>query len=83
MSKRFYVIYTLKEFMIPRVFKTKATLLKYLDENKSLQFKQFNNLAEAYNFSREIQKQVETKFNLKVEKYLENSMKDHKINPKN
>lgn len=42
MSKRFYVLYTLKEFMIPRIYKTKATVTRYLEENKKLEYKQFS-----------------------------------------
>jgi len=30
MSKKYYVLYSLKEFIVPKVFKTKATLNKYL-----------------------------------------------------
>jgi hypothetical protein len=41
MSKKFYVLYSLKEFMLPRVYKTKATISKYIDENKKLEYKQF------------------------------------------
>jgi len=33
MSKKYYVLYTLKEFFAPRVFKTKATIKKYIDDN--------------------------------------------------
>ena len=41
MSKRIYVLYSLKEFMVPRIYKTKATINKYIDENKKLEYKQF------------------------------------------
>jgi hypothetical protein len=36
MSKRFYVLYTLKEFTAPRIYKTKGTVKKYMDENQKL-----------------------------------------------
>ena len=41
MSKRYYVLFSLKELFQPRIFKTKVTVRKYLKENKKLQYRQF------------------------------------------
>lgn len=43
MSKKFYVLYTIKQYVIPRIFKSKATINKYLEENQNMEFKQFSN----------------------------------------
>ena len=41
MSKKFYVLFSLKELFQPRLFKTKQTVTKYIKENDQLQFRQF------------------------------------------
>lgn len=75
MSKRFYVLYTLKEFMIPRIYKTKATVTRYLEENKKLEYKQFSDEQQAQIFSRTIEQKMQKKFKLRMGDYLQ---KNHK-----
>ena len=58
MSKRYYVLFSLKELFQPRIFKTKVTVNKYLKENKKLQYRQFQDQDVAVNFMRDIQRDV-------------------------
>jgi|JI9StandDraft_2_1071091.scaffolds.fasta_scaffold1799327_1 hypothetical protein len=58
MSKKFYVIFTMKEYFAPKVFKTKTTVNRYLDDNPRLTFKRFNTEQEAMNFSKSVEIQL-------------------------
>lgn len=75
MSKRFYVLYSLKEFYLPRIFKTKATINKYIEENNKLEFMQFAREEEAQLFSKKIEAKMEKKFKMKMVEYL---LKSHR-----
>ena len=58
MSKKYFVLFSLKELFQPRIFKTKMTVNKYLKENNNLQFRQFNSEQEADLFSKEVEQEV-------------------------
>lgn len=84
MSKRFYVLYTLKEFYLPRIYKTKATVNKYIEENNKLEFKLFAREEEAQLFSKSIEVKLEKKFKIKMVEYLQKSHREiEEINEKN
>jgi hypothetical protein len=76
MSRKFYVLYSLKEFMIPRIYKTKATINKYIEENNKLEYKQFNQEEDAQLFSRKIEEKIEKKFKFKMVDYLQKSQRE-------
>lgn len=83
MSKRFYVLYTLKEFYLPRIYKTKATVNKYIEENNKLEFKLFAKEEEAQLFSKSIEVKLEKKFKIKMVEYLQKSHREiEEINEK-
>ena len=52
MSKKYYVIYTLSEFLIPKIYKAKATVNKHLQENTKLDFRKFNSEVDAKAFTK-------------------------------
>lgn len=79
MAKKIFVLYSLKEFMVPKIFKTKATLNKYLEKNNNYIFKQFYDQEEAYQFSKQIEKQMEHKFHIKVEEHTQTSFIDQRV----
>lgn len=83
MSKRFYVLYTLKEFYLPRIYKTKATVNKYIEENNKLEFKLFAKEEDAQLFSKSIEGKLEKKFKIKMVEYLQKSHREiEEINEK-
>ena len=83
MSKRFYVLFTLKEFYLPRIYKTKATVNKYLEENGKLEFRQFAKEEDAQLFSKSIEVKLEQKFKMKMVEYLQKSHREiEQINEK-
>jgi hypothetical protein len=79
MTKKIYVLYSLKEFVIPKIFKTKATLNKHLEKNSNYIFKQFYDQEEAYEFSKLIEKQMEDKFHIKVKDQSQTLLMDQRL----
>ena len=50
MSKRFFVLYSLKELFQPKLFKTMPTVQKYIQNNKLLEYRKFTTEQEAIEF---------------------------------
>jgi hypothetical protein len=62
MSKKFYVLFSIKELVQPRIIKSKTTINKYLKENKSMDFRQFGTELEAQRFAKDVELQVKQKY---------------------
>jgi hypothetical protein len=43
MSKKYFVVYTFKENLLPKIYRTKATAYKYLTQNNFLEMEIFSN----------------------------------------
>ena len=78
MSKRFYVLFSLKQLFQPRLFKTRVTAQKYLKKNSLLEFRQFAQEQDAQAFFLEVE--AETNRILRGEKEQDGEEKDREDN---
>ena len=58
MSRKFYVLFSLKEVFQPKILKTKPTVEKYLKGNANLDFRQFGSEKEAMDFYKKMEEEI-------------------------